>query len=96
MSVIEATGHPEQYVPQGMELFLAPNEEALDRDLLSNAINLESVECNHNYSTCILTCVHCHKHSRSISVPGIIKSGLFFTQPLIVPFLDKDDPKATV
>ena len=44
----------------------------------------------------MLTCIHCHKHSRSISVPGIIRSGLCFTQPLIVPSLDKDDPKATV
>ena len=44
----------------------------------------------------MLTCVHRHKHNRSISVPGVIRSGLCFTQPLIVPSLDKDDPKATV
>ena len=79
-----------------MELFFAPNEEVLDRDLLFNAINLESVEYNHDYGTCMLTCIHCHKHSRSISVPGIIRSGLCFTQPLIVPSLSKDDSKATV
>ena len=34
--------------------------------------------------------------NRSVSVPGVICSGLCFTQPLIVPSLDKDDPKATV
>ena len=44
----------------------------------------------------MLTCVHCHKHSHSISVPGIIRLGLCFTQPLIVSTLNKDDPKATV
>ena len=44
----------------------------------------------------MLTCVHQYKHSHSISVPSIIRSGICFTQPLIVPFLDKDDPKATV
>ena len=96
MSVIEDTSHPKQYISQGMELFFAPNEVVLDRDLLSNAINLESVEYNHDYGTCMLTCVHLHKHSRSISVPGIIRSGLCFTQPRIVPSLDRDNPKATV
>ena len=79
-----------------MQLFFAQNEEVLDQDIISNSINLESVDYNHDYSTCMLTCVHCHKHSRSISVPGIIRSGLFFTRPLIFPSLDKDDPKAIV
>ena len=79
-----------------MQLFFAPNEEVLDRDMMSNSINLEHINYNHDYGTCILTCVHRNKHSRSISVPGIIRSGLCFTQPLIVPDLDKDDPKATV
>ena len=96
VSVIEATGHPKQYISQGMELFFAPNEEVLDRDLLSNAINIKSVEYNHDNGTCMLTYIHCHKHSRSISVLGIIRSGLCFTQPLIAPSLDEDDPKATV
>ena len=44
----------------------------------------------------MLTCVHQKRHSQSISVPGIIRSGLCFTQPLMVPDLDKDNPKATV
>ena len=79
-----------------MQLFFAPNEEVLDQDLMSNSINLESVNYNHDYGTCMLTCVHHNKNSRNISVPGIIRSGLCFTQPLIVPSLEKDDPKATV
>ena len=94
-SVIEATGHPEQYISQGILLFFASNEEVLDRDLMSNSVNLENVDYNHEYGTCMLTCVLCHKHSCSISVPGIIRSGLYFTQPFIVPTLNKDDPKAT-
>ena len=79
VSVIEATGHPKQYISQGMELHFAPNKEVLDRDLLSNAINLESIEYNHDYSTCMRTCIHHYKHSLSISIPGIIRSGLCFT-----------------
>ena len=79
-----------------MQLFFAPNEEVLDRAFRFNTINLDSVEYNHDYGTCMLTCVHRHKHSHSLCVPGIIRSGLCFTQPLIVPSLGKDDPKATV
>ena len=79
-----------------MQLFFAPNEEVLDRDLKSNSINLDNVDYNHDYGTCMLTCVHRKRHSQSLSVPGIIRSGLSFTQPLIVPSLDKDDSKATV
>ena len=75
VSVIEATGQPKQYVSQGMQLFFAPNEEVLDHDLMSNSINLESVNYNHDYGTCMLTCVHRNKHSRSTSVPGIIRAG---------------------
>ena len=96
VSVIEATGQPKQYISQGMQLFLAPNEEVLDQDLMSNFINLESVNYNHDYGTCMLTCVHYNKHSRSIFIPGIIRPGLCFTQPLIVPSLGKVDPNATV
>ena len=44
----------------------------------------------------MLTCVYCHKHSCSLCVPGFTRSGLYFTKPLIVPLLGKDDPKATV
>ena len=61
-----------------------------------NSVNLDGANYNHDYGTCILTCVHCHKYCRIISVPGIIRSGLCFAQPLIIPTLDKDDPKATV
>ena len=96
VSVIEATGHPKQYISQGMQLFFAPNEEVLNCDLKSNSINLDNINYNHDYGTCMLTCVHRKRHSQSLSVPSIIRSGLCFTQPLIVPFLDKDDPKGTI
>ena len=63
---------------------------------MSNSINLDYVNYNQNYGTCMLTCVHRKQHSCSISIPGVIRSGLCFTQPLIVPSLEKDDPRATV
>ena len=79
-----------------MQTFFAPTKEVLDQDLMSNSVNLDNVDYNHNYGTCMLTRVHGHKYSRSISVPDIIRSGLCFTQPLIVPSLGKADPNATV
>ena len=63
---------------------------------MSNSVHLEHINYNQNYGTCKLTCVHWHKYSRRISVSGIIRSGLCFTQPLIIPTLNKDDPKATI
>ena len=68
VSVIEAIGHPKQYISQGMQLFFAPKEEVLDRDLKSNSINLDHVVYNHDYGTCMLTYVHRKRHSQSLSV----------------------------
>ena len=96
VSVIKATGQPKQYISQGIQLFFAPNEDVLDRDLKSNSVNLDNNDYNHDYGTCMFTCVHRKRHSQSLLVPGIIRSGLCFTQPLIVSALDKDDPKTTV
>ena len=53
VSIIEATGHHKQYIPQGMQLFFIPNKVALAQDLTSNSINLNSVNYNHNYGTCM-------------------------------------------
>ena len=96
VSVIEATDHSKEFTSQRMELFFAYNKGVLDQDFCSNTINFDSVEYNHDYGTYMLTCVNCQKHSRSLYVPGIIRSGLCFTQPLIVPSLGEDKPKATV
>ena len=48
VSVIETTGHPKQFISQGIQLFFAPNEEVLDRDLMSNSVNLDNVDYNHD------------------------------------------------
>ena len=77
-------------------MFFARNEVVLGQDLISNTVNTERVDYNHDYDTCMLTCVHCYKHSCSIPVPGVTQSGPYFTQPLIIPTLDKDDPNAIV
>ena len=96
VSAIKATGHPKHYVSQDMRMFFAPNEVVLDRDLMSNAVNLDAVDYNYDYGTFMLTCVHRHKHNCSISIPGVIRSSICFTQTLIIPSLDKNNPKATV
>ena len=49
VSIIEATGDPKYYISQGMQLFFAPNEEVLDQDMMTNSINLDNVDYNHDY-----------------------------------------------
>ena len=46
VSVIKATGHPKQYIFQGLQLFFAPNEEVLDCTLMSNSVHLKHVNYN--------------------------------------------------
>ena len=60
VSVIETYSQPNQYISQGIQLFFASNEVVLDRNLKSNSVNLKSVDYNHDYGTCLLTCVHHH------------------------------------
>lgn len=79
--VIKVTGRPKQYISKVskiIQLFFAPNE-VLGQDLLSNSVDLKNINNSHDYGTCMLTCVHHHKDSCSISVPGIITSGLFYS-----------------
>ena len=60
VSVIKATGHPKQYISEGMQLIFAPKEEVLDQNLMSNFANLDNVDYNHDCSTCMLTYVYHH------------------------------------
>ena len=36
-----------------MKIFFVPNEEVLDQYLKLNVVNLENVNCNHDYDTCM-------------------------------------------
>ena len=44
--------------------------------------------------TCMLIAPHKNRHNRNIYVPGIIRSGLCFMQPLIFPNLKANHPDA--
>ena len=43
----------------------------------------------------MLVCKHQKKENRTFSVPGIIKSGLCYNPPIIMPEYSADDPLAT-
>ena len=51
---------------------------------------------NLDYGNCSLTCVHRATKAKNIVIPGIIKAGLCFTLPLILPDLDPSHPEANV
>lgn len=74
-----------------MWIFFSSNEVVLDRYFMSNTDDLDAINYNNDYGTCMLICGHCHKHKHNISVAGVIWSGLCFTQLLIVSSLDKND-----
>ena len=89
VSVIKTTSHPKQYISKDVKIYFTPNKVILGRELVSNVVDLNAVDYNHDYGTYMLTSVHYRKHNCSIFDPGIIQSGLCFAQPLIVFYLDK-------
>ncbi len=49
-----------------------------------------------DFGNCKLICFHRSTKSRNVEVPGVIRSGLCYTLPLIVPDLEASHPKATI
>ena len=94
--VLQATGHPEEYKGTEFWKFLAPNEEKLQKDMNSGKVDVENIDYKSDYGTCLLICVHRKKYSRNVIIPGIIRNGLCFTQPLLPPNLLASHPKATI
>ena len=43
---------------------------------------------DNNYGNCILVCTHKSKYNRNIYIPGVIRAGLCYTMPLILPRCD--------
>jgi len=77
-----------------MMKFFAPNEELLQADLVSGKVDLDNTQYNFDYGNSLLTCTH--RSSQNLNVPGVIRSGLCFTQPLIIPDLPASHAKATI
>ena len=56
-----------------------------------------SKKYTHNYGNCMLCCTHKSKHNRNVYIPGIIRAGLCYTMPLIIPSgLKASDPSANI
>ena len=52
---------------------------------------------DHNFGNCILACTHKKKSNRNVYIPGIIRAGLSYTMPLILPSgLRATDPSASI
>ena len=88
-------GKKGEYYKCKLEKFFAPNEEKLDEDLKYCKADPTKVDYHYNYGDCMLVCKHDKKQNRTFSVPGIIKSGLCYTHPIIIPEYSADDPQAT-
>jgi hypothetical protein len=95
LSVCLAAGSKYMY-SQNMMKFFAPNEELLQADLASGKVDLDNTQYNFDYGNCLLTCMHRFCSSQNLNVPGVIRSGLCFTQPLVIPDLPTSHAKATI
>ena len=60
-------------------------------------VDLDNTNGYHlDYGNCTLTCVHSTRRNRNIEIPGIIRGGLCYTQPIILPDLPKSHPHASI
>ena len=96
--ILFATPFRNDYSGQVMSKYFDLNNEKLCQDLETNgSVNLNNVATyNTDYGSCALTCVHRTTKAKNIVIPGIIRAGLCFTLPLILPDLDPDHPDATI
>ena len=70
----------------------------MEEDINDLESNLGKVNYNDkgNYGNCMLMAEHKKRDTQDIYVPGIIRSGLCYTEPLIPPEISADHPKATI
>jgi hypothetical protein len=86
-SVVMATGNHWCYSGQFINNLFASDEETLQQDFLSGQVNLDTKRYNLDYGTCMLTFLHRFRQTGNMSIPGIIRFGLCFTEPLIQIYL---------
>ena len=88
--VLLSNKYHKAYKGQSMVKFFEPDEikelsssqQAKQKRQLSDSVT----SCyDHNYGNCILACTHKSKSNRNIYIPGIIRSGLCYTMPLVIP-----------
>ena len=96
--VLFATPFRRDYSGQVMSKYFDLNNKKLCDDLKTNdSVDLHDIgSYNTDYGNCALICVHWTTKAKNITIPGIIKAGLCFTLPLILPDLDPSHPDATI
>ena len=96
--VLRSSTYAKEFSGQVMTKYFELNDDKVNQDLLSKG----SIDLNHqsdyqmDYGSCTLTCVHRKLPCKNIEIPGIIRGGLCFTLPLILPDLPKDHPEACI
>ena len=96
--VLRSSTYAKEFSGQVMTEYFELNDEKVNQDLLSKGsidLNRQS-DYQMDYGNCTLTCVHQKLPFKNIEIPGIIRDGLCFTLPLILPDLPKDHPEACI
>ena len=95
-AVLKSTRHQREYSGVELKKFLAHNKDAIESDLDKfGTIDPDNINYRMDYGTCMLIASHRNQSSRNIYIPGVICSGLCFTQPLIYPNLEREHPDAS-
>ena len=100
--VLLANPYHKHYVGQSMLKFFEPDEindlPTPEKARVENQqLDRVTEQYDHNFGNCILSCTHRAKSNRNIYIPGIIRSGLCYTLPLLIPpgVIASNHPSAT-
>ena len=100
--VLLANPYNKHYVGQSMLKFFEPDEvhdlPAAEKTKVQNQqLDQVTKQYDHNFGNCILSCTHRSKSNRNIYIPGIIRFGLCYTMPLLIPpgVVPSNHPSAT-
>ena len=100
--VLESSPYRKEYSGQSMLKFFEPDEvnelptEERDKIKMQKLDDVTN-SYNNNFGNCILSCTHKKKSNRNLYIPGIIRGGLCFTMPLMIPSgLSSRDSTATI
>ena len=96
--VLRLSQFAKEFSGQAMTKHFELNDEKVNKDLLSKgSVDLKSQsDYQMDYGSCSLICVHWKLKRKNIEILGIIRGGLCFTLPLILPDLPKDHLEASL
>ena len=94
--ILRSCPYCKQFSGQMMNKYFELDNKKVDQALATDGcVDLQSQNEYHlDYGHCTLTCIHDSLKRKNVEIPGIVRGGLCFTLPLILPDLPPDHPDA--